>query len=84
MSKIFMMVVLSAPVSILKAALYTIDPRSRIILLFILQNIIGYIFFLMRLNACFNEMAQFRSFAALLKGCSSYGRNECHPTRVDD
>ena len=44
MSKISTMVVLSAPVSILKAALYTIDPRSRI-LLFILQNIVGYIFF---------------------------------------
>ena len=29
----------------------------------------------MRLNVCFNEMTLFGPFAALLKGCSSYGRN---------
>ena len=29
----------------------------------------------MRLNICFNEMALFGPFAALIKGCSSYGRN---------
>ena len=29
----------------------------------------------MRLNVCFNEMALFGLFAALIKGCSSYGRN---------
>ena len=33
----------------------------------------------MRLNACFNEMVPFRPFAALLKGCSSYGRNGGQP-----
>ena len=38
----------------------------------------------MRLNVCFNEMALFGSFAALIKGCSSYGRNGSQPTREDD
>ena len=35
----------------------------------------------MRLNVCFNEMALFGSFAALIKGCRSYGRNGGQPTR---
>ena len=33
----------------------------------------------MRLNVCFNEMALFGLFAALIKGCSSYGRMEVSP-----
>ena len=38
----------------------------------------------MRLNVCFfNEMALFGPFAALIKGCSSYGRNGGQPTRGD-
>ena len=37
----------------------------------------------MRLNVCFNEMALFVPFAALTKGCSSYGRNGGQPTRGD-
>ena len=35
----------------------------------------------MRLNVCFNETALFGQFAALIKGCSSYGRNGGQPTR---
>ena len=34
-----------------------------------------------RLNVCFNEMALFRPFPALIKGCGSYGRNGGQPTR---
>ena len=37
----------------------------------------------MRLNVCFNEMALFGPFAALVKGCSSYGRNGGYPSRED-
>ena len=37
----------------------------------------------MRLNVCFNEMALFGPFAALIKGCSSFGRNGGQPTRGD-
>ena len=37
----------------------------------------------MRLNVCFNEMALFGLFAALIKGCSTYGRNEGQSTRGD-
>ena len=37
----------------------------------------------MRLNVRFNEMALFGPFAALIKGCSSYGRNGSQPTRRD-
>ena len=37
----------------------------------------------MRLNVCFNEMALFGLFAALIKGCSSYGRNGGRSTRGD-
>ena len=37
----------------------------------------------MRLNVCFNEMALFGLFAALIKGCSSYGRNGGQSTRRD-
>ena len=37
----------------------------------------------MRLNVCFNEMALFGLFAALIKGCRSYGRNGGQPTRGD-
>ena len=37
----------------------------------------------MRLNVCFNEMALFGPFVALIKGCSSYGRNGGQPTRGD-
>ena len=37
----------------------------------------------MRLNACFNEMALFGLFAALIKGCSSYCRNGGQSTRGD-
>ena len=37
----------------------------------------------MRLNVCFIEMALFGPFAALIKGCSSYGRNWGQPTRGD-
>ena len=37
----------------------------------------------MRLNVCFNEMALFGPFAALIRGCSSYGRNGGQPTRGD-
>ena len=37
----------------------------------------------MRLNVCFNEMALFGLFAALIKGCSSYGRNGGQSTRGD-
>ena len=33
----------------------------------------------MRLNVCFNEMALFGPFTALIKGCSSYGRNGVSP-----
>ena len=33
----------------------------------------------MRLNVCFNEMALFEPFVALIKGCSSYGRNGGQP-----
>ena len=37
----------------------------------------------MRLNVCFNEMALFGPFVALIKGGSSYGRNGGQPTRGD-
>ena len=37
----------------------------------------------MRLNVCFNEMALFGLFAALIKGRSSYGRNGGQSTRGD-
>ena len=37
----------------------------------------------MRLNVCFNEIALFGLFAALIKGCSSYGRNGGQSTRGD-
>ena len=37
----------------------------------------------MRLNVSFNEMALFGLFAALIKGCSSYGRNRGQSTRGD-
>ena len=37
----------------------------------------------MRLNVCFNEMALFGPFAALIKGCRSYGRNGGRSTRGD-
>ena len=37
----------------------------------------------MRLNVCFNEMALFGPFEALIKVCSSYGRNGDQPTRRD-
>ena len=37
----------------------------------------------MRLNVCLNEMALFGLFAALIKGCSSYGRNGGQSTRGD-
>ena len=37
----------------------------------------------MRLNVCFNEMALFGQFAAIIKGCSSYDRNGGQPTKVD-
>ena len=37
----------------------------------------------MRLNVCFNEIALFGLFAALVKGCSSYGRNGGQSTRGD-
>ena len=47
-------------------------------LLFVLQNIAGY---KNGLNVCFNEMALFRPFAALIKGCSSYSRNGGQLTR---
>ena len=33
----------------------------------------------MRLNVCFNEMALFGLFAALIKGCSSYAEMEVSP-----
>ena len=36
----------------------------------------------MRLNVCFNEMALFGLFAALIKGCSSYGRNGGRPQEM--
>ena len=49
-------------------------------LLFVLQNISGY---KMRLNVCFNEIALFGLFAALIKGCSSYGRNGGQSLRGD-
>ena len=59
------------------------DPRF---LLFVLQNIAGYKNATpkMRLNVCFNEMALYGPFAALIKGCSIYGRNGGQPTRGDD
>ena len=38
----------------------------------------------MRLNVCFNEMAPFGSFATLIKGCCSYGRNGGQPTRGEE
>ena len=38
---------------------------------------------IMRLNVCFNEMALFGPFTALIKDCSSYGSNGGHPTRGD-
>ena len=53
------------------------DPRF---LLFVLQNIAVT---KMRLNVCFNEMALFGLFAALIKGCSSYGRNGGQSTGGD-
>ena len=37
----------------------------------------------MRLNVCFNEMTLFGLFAALIKDCSSYGRNGGRSTRGD-
>ena len=37
----------------------------------------------MRLNVCFNEIALYGPFAALIKGCGSYGRNGGQPTRGD-
>ena len=37
----------------------------------------------MRLNVFFNEMGPFGLFAALIKGCSSYGRNGGQSTRGD-
>ena len=37
----------------------------------------------MRLNVCFNEMALFGPFVALIKGCSSYGRNGGQPTQEE-
>ena len=53
------------------------DPRF---LLFVLQI---FPVTKMRLNICFNEMALFGLFAALIKGCSSYGRNGGQSTRGD-
>ena len=35
----------------------------------------------MRLNVCFNEVALFGPFAALIKSCSSFGRNEVSPQK---
>ena len=35
----------------------------------------------MRLNVCFNEMALFGLFTALIKGCSSYGRYGVSPQK---
>ena len=63
-----------------KAGPYTIVPRSP-----------GFAFCTpkilpvtkMRLNVCFNEMALFGPFVALIKGCSSYGRNGVQLTRGD-
>ena len=37
----------------------------------------------MRLNVCFNEIGLFGLIAALIKGCSSYGRNGGQSTRGD-
>ena len=63
-----------------KAALYTIVPRSPFFC-FLYSKILPVT--KMRLNVCFNEMALFGPFVALIKGCSSYGRNGGQPTRGD-
>ena len=64
-----------------KAALYTIDPRSPYFA-FYTSKYCHYIFFKIRLNACFHKMAPFRSFAALFKSCSSYERNGGQPEEM--
>ena len=66
---------------LVKAALYTRlfpDPRF----FFLYSKILPVT--KMRLDVCFNEMALYGPFAALIKGCSSYSRNESQPTREDD
>ena len=65
----------------LKAALYTIVPRSPFFC-FLYSKILPVT--KKRLNVCYNEMALFGPFAALIKGCSGYyGTNESQPTRED-
>ena len=63
-----------------KAALHTIVPRS-LFFAFCTHKILPVT--KMRLNVCFNETALFGPFAALIKGCSSYGRNGGQPTKGD-
>ena len=59
---------------------YTIVPRSPFFC-FLYSKIFPVT--KMRLNVCFNEMALFELFAALIKGCSSYGRNGGQSTGGD-
>ena len=63
-----------------QAALYTIVPRSPFFA-FLYSKILPVT--KMRLNVCFNEMALFGLFAALIKACNSYGRNGGQFTRGD-
>ena len=62
--------VLSVLVSTPKAALYT-DCSPIPVFCFLYSKIFPVT--KMRLNVCFNKMALFGLFAALIKGCSSYG-----------
>ena len=59
---------------------YTIVPRSPFFC-FLYSKIFPVT--KMWLNVCFNEIALFGLFAALVKGCSSYGRNGGQSTRGD-
>ena len=73
-------VIYTSPCRYLKAELYTIVPRSPFFS-FLYSKILPVT--KMRLNVCFNEMALFGLFVALIKGCSSCGRNGGQPTRRD-
>ena len=67
---------------VVKAALYTIVPRSPFFVFCAPKYCRLQKRYKMRLGIiCFNKMALFGLFAALIKGCSSYGRNGGHPAR---
>ena len=66
---------------IVKAALYTMVPRSPFFAFCTTKVIPGI---KCGLNICFNEMALFGPFAAFIKDCSSHGRNGGQPTRENN